>query len=634
MVVAVLVAVIIVIAGALILTSKPSSSSPNPLPTLSLGPKVVIVPVAGTGSRLLPLSNNTPITIQLFASVPSAFETPGTSLTSPTPHIYPVAPRDQTDNGVNDEVSNVTLLPGSNVSAFFLSPAFMGIAQAWSELLSHDTGINEPSLPVEAVKTVVANGTAALYLDYNNLPYLPTGLNTVTLNATQLGSGVLGAWFQGTAVDPGAYSRITLGASALNLSLVFPHQPTQVVRLPTVGVGGTQTRTPAVRTPCAITGTTCYTSYFESYPSVTSTELMRTSYLYGVLPLLGVHIDRYADGGGPLIDNAASVSITNDTMDLNSAEPYLSSSGQLTTTMSTSPSSAHVANVTAGTSISAIDAWPTAISRDLGANQSTALNYTTDFLGIQGAEYEFQNYHQVTHDCTDQWERVCCVHPNGNVYCTNELLSQTLTSSVLDANYTAGSIVNSNSTAGLKVTAEQVSIWAAWAIQHFLGADSNGSFTLSTSGPDSSYSASTIWARTTGYLNATNAYGAAASALGAFSTALGLGLALVDATAATHGVDFDASEPAVVAETAELITDAIGMSAQILAQFNSISAWTGTNTVTFTYGLFNDPAPHPGGSNYTVRFFESQEPVSFILPGGNACSSYAPVNFMNATAIV
>jgi hypothetical protein len=209
-----------------------------------------------------------------------------------------------------------------------------------------------------------------------------------------------------------------------------------------------------------------------------------------------------------------------------------------------------------------------------------------------------------------------------------------LTSSVLDANYTAGSIVNSNSTAGLQVTTEQVSIWAAWAIQHFLGADSNGSFTLSTSGPDSSYSASTIWARTTGYLNATNAYGAAASALGAFSTALGLGLALVDATAATHGVDFDASEPAVVAETAELITDAIGMSAQILAQFNSISAWTGTNTVTFTYGLFNDPAPHLGGSNYTVRFFESQEPVSFILPGGNACSSYAPVNFMNATAIV
>lgn len=223
------------------------------------------------------------------------------------------------------------------------------------------------------------------------------------------------------------------------------------------------------------------------------------------------------------------------------------------------------------------------------------------------------------------------MHPNGNVYCTLSLLSQKLTGSILDAQYTSGSIVNINSTAGLQVMAEEVSIWAAWTIQHFLGTDSNGSVTLSTSGTDSSYQASTIWAKTTGYLSAANAYGAASNALSTFSTALGVGLALVDATAALNGADFDASEPVVIAETAGIIGTTVGLAATILSQFNSISAWTGTSTVSFGYGFSNQP--EPTGSSYTVQFFESQSPVSFTLPDGASYPFYAPVDFYNATTV-
>ncbi len=589
---------------------------------------------SGRPGNLLPLPNNTTLTVQVFAPVPGAFETSWTSLPSLGPRIYPISPGDHTDIRVNDEVLNVTLLPESNVSAFFLSPDFNGIARAWADLLALDSGANYPSLTVEAVKTVVTNGTLDLYTYYNNLPYSPSGVRTLTLNASALEGGAGATWFQGTAVDARAYSSITLTDLAVNLTLVFPSRPTQVIPLPSgsTGTSTATTKSAVERIPCITTGTTCYQSYFYSYPSVTSTELMKTSYVYGILPLMGVHIGRYADGGGSAVDAWASVSVTGDSLELNSAQPYIASSGQVTTTMSTSPSFTHVANVTAGVSGGANNAIPTSISRALGTNESVALNRTTAFIGIQGTEYEFQNYHEVTNNYTDYWERVCCVHPNGNVYCTNELLSQTLTSSTLDAQYTSGSIVNINSTAGLQVTAGYVSIWAAWTIQHFLGTASNGSVTLSTSGTDSSYQASTIWTDTAGYLSASNAYGAASTALSTFSTTLGVGLALVDATAALNGADFDASEPAVIAETAGIIGTTVGLAASILSQFNSISAWTGTNTVSFGYGFSNAPET-PTGSSYTVQFFESQSPVSFALPDGNSYSFYAPVNFYNATAI-
>ncbi len=631
----VIVALILIVAATVTLISQghPPEAA-KPLPTLSVGPKVLLASGGGRPGNLLPLPNNTTLTVQVFAPVPGAFETSGTSLPSLGPRIYPISPGDQTDNGVNDEVLNVTLLPESNVSAFFLFPDFNGIARAWADLLALDSGANYPSLTVEAVKTVVTNGTLDLYTYYNNLPYSPSGVRTLTLNASALEGGAGTTWFQGTAVEAKAYSSITLTDLALNLTLVFPSRPTQVIPLPSGSTGtSTATTMSAVeRIPCATTGTTCYRSYFYSYPSVTSAELMRTSYVYGVLPLLGVHIGRNADVGGSQIVAGASVGGTGDSLELNSAQPYIAPSGRMTTTMSTSPSFTHVANMTAGVSGGVTNANPTSISRALGTNESLALNRTTAFIGIQGTEYEFQNYHEVTNDYTDHWERVCCAHPNGDVYCTNELLSQTLTSSTLDAQYTSGSIVNINSTAGLQVTAGYVSIWAAWTIQHFLGTASNGSVTLSTSGTDSSYQASTIWTDTAGYLSASRAYGTASSALSTFSTTLGIGLALVDATAALNGAHLDASEPAMISETAGIIGTTVGLAASILSQFNSISAWTGTNTASFGYDFSNTPVTATG-SSYTVQFFESQSPVSFTLPDGNSYSFYAPVNFYNATAI-
>ncbi len=112
----------------------------------------------------------------------------------------------------------------------------------------------------------------------------------------------------------------------------------------------------------------------------------------------------------------------------------------------------------------------------------------------------------------------------------------------------------------------------------------------------------------------TCAYSQVANALAIFSSALGLGLAIIGASAALNGADFDATEPTVVADSLELIADTIGLSASLLGDFSSISAYTGTHSITFGVSFGNVPEVG-SGSPYTMAFFESQCPVSFSANG-------------------
>lgn len=637
--IAVACVIVVVAAGASYLT-RPSSqpapggtSTPVQKPVGDFGPKVMISGEVASWS----LANNTSVSIQIFSTAPVAFETP---TSAPYLHLYPISGRDQWSNGVDEELLNITIVPegtfdnGSftNATAFFLSPSFDSIDTAWETLLSRDTGKNYPSMTVEAEKTITRNGSVAIYSYYNNLLYNPFSLQLLGLNATSFGAAT---WFQGTEVEPANYSQITIAAMTLNLSVDFGNTPTQVVPLP--ALASTQInakRIAAPHSPAPQTGsevTPDTVTYYYSYPSTTSDTLEHTSYANGTLPLLGVSIGQNAASGNSIISLGASTDVQSDTISLNSNQVYQPASGETTTSMSTTPSFAHVANITTGSDIGTDIAIPLGISETLGNNLSVSLNRTTAFVGIQGVEYAFDHYNQYTYNYADYWELIC-MEENGYYYCDlPKLISQTLKSTVYDGNLTTGGIVHINSTAGLQVNASYESIWVAWTVQHTLLSSSNGTIQLTTSGSDSAYSASTIWGDTYGYSNASGAYSQASQAFASFSTGIGLALTVIAVASAANGLDFDSTEPAVVAACTAIAASVLATTSAILNQFSSISFVSGSQSATFTYGFSNDPAVG-SGSSYSMPFYESTSPVK-LTADGVGYSYYAPEDYLNVTAI-
>ena len=202
-------------------------TAPRGEPVGQFGPKVTVSPYAGTDD----IANNTTVNVQIFSPVPDAFAKTGLS-------FYSIPSNNQWNNSVNDELLNVTLLPGNNTTAFFLSSEFNTIAQEWVPLLSHDTGTNYPSLSVYAVKTVVSNGTASLYTYYNNMLYNPFELSVVRVNSTLIHSGAVSNWFNNSNINPAQYSQIYLADLSFNLTLVFPSTPSQLISLNSTSTDG------------------------------------------------------------------------------------------------------------------------------------------------------------------------------------------------------------------------------------------------------------------------------------------------------------------------------------------------------------------------------------------------------------
>ncbi|MCL5254442.1 MAG: hypothetical protein M1351_10235 [Candidatus Thermoplasmatota archaeon] len=610
---AVIASVVIIAAGAgyaLHVYSRRSVSRPKPKPAGYFGPRVVVYSNSPAGS----IANNTTINVQIFSAVPSAFAKTGLS-------FYSIAQDNQWNNSVNDELLNATMLPGNaSTGRFFLSAQFNSIAREWMSLLSKDTGTNYPSLTVEAVKTVVLNGSMLLYQYYNNIPFNPFSLSVISANSTLLASTGLKSWFGGSSVNLSDYSRISLTDISFSLALVFPSVPIQVISANASANREHSYSYAGTGVPAAASPESCHWAYYYTYPSTTSNTLEKTTYANGTLPLIGVHIGRNADQGNSLIDLAASVNVQNDTIKLTSNQVYSNPSGSITTTMSTQPSFSHLANVTVGTSGGVTSVIPEGISEKLGVNHSYAQNLTTALAGIQGVEYEFQHYSRYTYNYRYYWEEFMCPPYRYPPY----LLSKTLVSEVYDGNFTIGEIVHVNSTAGLNVVASPVSIAAAWVIQHYLLQDSNGSVQLNASGSGTDYQSPTIWAMTYGWLNAANAYKKAEQALSIFSSALSMGLAVIAAIAAANQLDFDAA--------GSLIARTISLAATVLGQFSTISSISGITAGGAIWGFSNYPLVS-SGSNYTMPFYESSSGVMLTLPNGNSYFFYAPEDYLNVTSI-
>ena len=580
----------------------------------SFGPKLIVhtlnLPkVAG--------NSTTSTTVQVYSVVPKAFGISGyPNLTIPS--------QSSGNNSYYVELLNQTVT--NNTSKLLLSPEFNTISSEWISAFSASSGSNLPSLTVDAYDTVYSGNNISIYSYYNNLPYNP--MNVVMQSSLDYNTTEVSQWFNGTSVNPNNYSTVSFAQYAMYLNLSFPSIPSQVLH---VSGNSSASNNSQLITPDQCSNfyynVTCYSTYNDVLSvNYTDSQDMHSPVL---LPVLAVHLSNGTYNGKSLIDFYSSITLLNDKIGLNSANAYDSSSGQESSTMSTSPSFEHIANISNSASISGTNVETKSIALQTGEPASKAQNKTTGIVGIANVTYEFTHYLRYTNEYTKEYEGVWSSNCE---YFTVHLIKTTLTGRTKDGLGTEASIVNISSVNGIKMIAEDVPIEVNMIVHDLLESASNGSIVLNWTGSNASYQASTVWAEIYAYSNAGSVIKSISSALAFFSSSLGLGLAISDALAATNAADADASEAGVVADAATMIAKAVAMSADILDLFSTISFVSGSNIASLVYG-FSSYTPGETGSNYSLAYYESQYPVSFTA-NGNTYSFYAPTDYLNATGIV
>ena len=591
----------------------------GPLGPGDFGPKISVVVAPGGSGQ----SNATAITLQVYAAVPSALR--GLQIDN-------ISSSAQATNGYDDQLLNGTI--AGNSSSFFLTPTFDTVAQEWAGLFQSEQGTNYPALTVEAEKTVSISGSVYLYQYYNNLPFDPFALQVLDVNQSTTATPAILEWFNGTGIDPEQYSSLTLVNLAFNLTLVFPPTPLQVVapatgarQLPGVPLSAPRT---SPKEHSLMEDSPSVTTYGYAWSNTTTTTLLRVSYLNGTLPLIGVHFSNGADQGASLIALGGSVSVLNDSLNFDSALVYENLTGELSTTISTSPSFSYVANSTTLGVGNGYSASPTRITTNLGNNISQSLNQTSAEVGIPGVEYEFEHFELTTAEHRLEFKSVCS-GSGGRPPCQVTYLSNSLVRMTLDGNFTISEIADVNTTDGLQVQAGYVPYFADAAVSRLFETFSNGTVTLQPSGTNSSFQGYAIWGDTNGYSAAGTAFARATHALAEFPTAMGIGLTMATFNA-LGPQSFGADEFAAVAVVLNRIAQIIEMSSQAASFFESISYFSGfPEAIGVATSLTSAPAIG-SGSPYLMAYYETETPIWFTVASGTY-SFYAPMDYLNATAL-
>lgn len=287
---------------------------------LVLGPQIALN--IYNGSRLDPsLGNNTTVTVQISSVMPSMFieHSSGSDLMGLNPD----------NNSYDVTLLNTTL--NNTTSVLFISPLFMDIADMWKSLFSYAGKENIPSLSIESYKTVYSNGILEVFKYYNNIPYDPYRSSLIVLNESQLSNHTIMNHFNGTGLNVSRFSSITMSDISFRFNITFPVVPMQIID----NVSSNRTSNAvspvyrSVKTACP--GTSSKTSYGWETTYFTWNKKTFTKSIYdGYIPLLAVHVGNGVSQGQSVIALAASIFVLNDTIGLNSAETYVSSSGEVT----------------------------------------------------------------------------------------------------------------------------------------------------------------------------------------------------------------------------------------------------------------------------------------------------------------
>lgn len=619
---AVLISVVLVATVTFVVYDSRSTSdnANHALKSASFGPRVDILVNSGNSvtsgaQNLVISSNNTTVSLQIFSIVPSLFSASINSANLTGANI--------SDNSYYVELLNTTLNSSREIE--FLSPLFINISREWNEIFNKMKGKNYPSLSVDAYKTVLVNNTIQIYKYYNNIQYNPELTNLSTFNNIQDGniSSSLDSYFNGTGINLSEYSSISITDLSFTLNITFPDTPYQTLRNVTMSSeknDGISSFGPINESGSGCITTYGWDNYSSTYDSVTGINTTR-----GYLPLIAVHMGRETAESLSGIAYSAALFLLNNTIGVNSAEPYVSSSGEVTTQMSTNPSFSVLANASVAESSGELAAYPP----NKSLNQTIIQNQTTGFVAIGNATYTFIHFNQYTTYYHKYYETIV-FYRDGDIYNHREILLNDVTSTTLDGHGTIGEISYINSTGDLKLTAGFLPVEVNMVIQKLLEQKVAVSLPLNVSGNASSYESSTVWSYSYGYKDASNVIKSINNALHVFSTSLALGLAISDTLAALNEF-FDAAEPEIVEDSIGMISEATGLTADILGLFSTISFVRGTYVASVSSGIHNLPLPGESGSDLGVSFYQSPNLITLDY-NGNVYSFYAPEDYVNATS--
>lgn len=603
-----------------VLVSHNSPRTVAPKPSVNLGPRAVV----SVGSTMIPpsyndsLPSNTTISIQIFSVVPQGFTHRNTLNRDYLGNL------NSQNNSYYDTLINASL--NSTRSILFLSPTFGTIASEWRPLLSNNSGKSYPSLTIEAHKTVYQNNSAKIYSYYNNMQYDPLNVGTHLLNQSILRTPYIGMYFNNSSINPSQYSSITVSNISFNISLKFPHTPSQVL---------TNIKPDVEYSPSCPTST----SYYWKTVTDTYDNVLWVKDVHGAVPLVILNAGPGTDNSLSTFALAASVEFSNTMINLNSVQPYVSVNGQVSTTMSSTPSFSHIGNASFDNGINELTIYPynTALT---GQNATNETNQTTGYVGIQNATYTFTHYDQNTSVYHNEYKEVVYTRYY-NDQClpykeVTTLVQSNLVSTTYDGNLTSAEISWINSTASLQVTAQWAPVELYQLISQKLDLTPTASLDIygnSNNGPQS-YQSSTIWSDYTGYTTATTELNDIVNGLTDFSTALSMGLAIITVAAALNGGSFDAAEPTVVATALGLIATFTGFAAFMLSQFSSISYMSKSTSAIVDWGFSEAGIQgHPDGSDYSFTFYQGSNPVTLNV-NGNSYSFSAPEDYINVTNVI
>lgn len=622
------VIVVAILAATSIVIIHPWESVSNaPLKTASFGPKLAINVLGDSnGSSGSPVGNNTTITVQVSSIVPSMLTGEWGSAN--------LSGIDPSNNSYYVNLLNTTI--NSTHTSLFLSPLFMTMASQWRAKFSSESGRNFPSLSIEALKTVYENRSIEIYSYYNNLEYDPYSVPYESVQDGYSGSMNLTQWFNNTGIDPSMFSEINMVDLSFSVNLSFPGTPIQVIHNVTNSSFRAQqsnTSTPAVYYPASCSGKGSYTTTYWGYSYETSDTAVHTNFTIGYLPLIMVHFGRGTANGLSAIALSASLLILNDTIGFTSAESYVPTSGEVSTSMSSGPSYSHAANVTFTGSTNEFAALP---------SPPYSVNRTTAFVAIDNATYEFTYYRQYTYEYYNEYQRTTYYeyvpfYYDGHEYCreviyatSTVILQSDYVGRTLDGTGSSGEIANIASTGNIRLSAGFLPIEVNMVLQKVIENSDPVNLTLAASGTMASYSSSTVWADAYGFSSAAGVIQTTAHAVDVFSTSIALGLAVTDSLAAISMLH-DASEPSIVALSLGMISAATGLSGNLPGTLSTISFVGGSNVGGMFCG-FSSNVLKNHGSNYSVSMYTSSSLIR-LSANGNTYTFYAPEDYFNVTSI-
>lgn len=548
---------------------------------LVLGPRLLVQDPSYSGSNS---SSAITTSLQVFSTVPDAFNVTGQK-------NFDLQTLNITNNPRYVELLNTTIT--SNTSVKFLSGEFNNISDQWKYLFSNNFISSEASLTVLAYRTVYMGSTISVYQYYNNIQYTPQNLED--LNSTSANTTVTNYWFTGSSIDPSSYHSVSYDNLSMNLSIVFPQNPSQVYRIHSGGQP-------------------VYSTYaVPDYVNYTDSQDMHSDV---ILPLLGVHLSSSVSSGKSAIDFYSDFPNLNDGLFFNSANVYDPVSGNMSSTMSIVPSFSNTGGESTLYTLGSTNVTPQVVSELNGLSAKDALNSTTAITGITGVTYSFVHYAEYT-----------------AIYGGNIGINGGSPDDILDGNGLISQISSIVCVNGPVFMAERVPIEVDSVIHSLMEGPNNGTVTLNDTGLTSMYFGSTIQSNAPGYSSAAHSFDIIKEVQSTFLTPIGLGLALSDTLSVLNSSGSDLSMSNIVTDSFGMINGTTGLTEDAPAMMSTISYVAGYFPGGVSSAFSNSPAGMTG-SNYSIQYYESPYPVSFTDSSDSTYSFYAPEDYLNATALL